>query len=173
MEYCCSQLPSSKLVWHRCNGYSIPNNSHLWSISSVYKGTTPRSIRSLIWCQVSQLCCHLATVCLVSLTKWQSTPSNPDCLSIIGNITGCVKCKFKKLEDQLFRIAEIWNCLQSLLELFQKSLLFPWTASFLWGWASHRSFPAWKLQISATEIDSPSLPAGKLCSHTNILWLSL
>lgn len=172
MEYCWIQLPSSKLIWHHFNGYSIPNNSHLWFISSVYKGTTPRTIRSLIWCQVSQMCCHYATVCPVSLEKWQSTPSNPDCLSIIGNITGCVKCKFRKLEDQWFIIAEIWNCIQSLLELSQKSLLFPWTALFLRAWASHHSSPAWKLQISAKEIDSLSLPAGKLCSHTNILWLS-
>lgn len=155
MEYCWSQLPSSKLVHHCFNSNGIPNNPHLSSISSVYRETTPRTTGGLIWCHASQLCCHLAAICLLGPAKWWRAPSNPDCLSIIGNITGCVKCKFRKSEDHWFIIWETWNGIQSLLKLSQKSLLFQWTLLFLWGWASHHSPPAWKPQISATAIGSP------------------
>jgi len=166
MEYYWSQLPSSKLVCHCCNSYSIPSNSRSWSISSVCKGTTPRTIRGLTQCCSSQLPSQLATVHLLSPAKWPNHPV------IIATVTGCVKCKFRKLEEDWFITSETWNGIQSLLKLSQKSLLFPWTVLLLSSQTSHHSSPAWKLQISATAIDSPSSLAGKLCSHTNMLWLS-
>lgn len=64
MEYCWSQLPSSKLVHHCFNSHGIPNNPHLPSDSSVYREATPRTAGGLIWCHASQLCCHLPA-CLV------------------------------------------------------------------------------------------------------------
>lgn len=97
----------------------------------------------------------------------QQNERAPSCLSMVGNI---ISCKFRKWCDHWFIISEPWDRIQILLNVVPKNLLFPWTALFLW--TCHHNSPAWKLQMSTAAIDCPSSPAGKLCSHTSIFWLS-